>query len=183
MSDPGVLSLRRTHLKILDLMQDILLQGINDNSRGLFRLNKPGCQRRTNLSIMRKSRRCLKRIHPMKNCSLLATLCRAWSDIWNCSRRMEDRIGTLTSQGGADSPSRWGHTCLGLWFLNPSACQERLHYIFFIVISCACFAYLLWNHFVYPYIVSFVVLRKFFRYFIGMTNKARRATAFLSSYR
>jgi hypothetical protein len=36
MLDPGVLSLRRTHLEILDLMQDILLQGISDNSRGLF---------------------------------------------------------------------------------------------------------------------------------------------------
>jgi hypothetical protein len=111
---------------------------------------------------MRKSLRLLKRIHPMKNCPLLAALCGAWSDIWNCSRRMEDRIGTFTCQGGADPPSRWGHTCLGLWFLNPGACQVHLHCIFYIVISCACFAYLLWNHFVYPYIVSLVVLRKLF---------------------
>jgi hypothetical protein len=36
MSDPVVLSLRRTHLEILDLIQDILLQGISDNNRGLF---------------------------------------------------------------------------------------------------------------------------------------------------
>jgi hypothetical protein len=36
MSNPGVLSLRRTHLESLELMQDILLQGINNNSRGLF---------------------------------------------------------------------------------------------------------------------------------------------------
>jgi hypothetical protein len=36
MSDPGVLSLRNTHLESLELMQDILLQGINENSRGLF---------------------------------------------------------------------------------------------------------------------------------------------------
>jgi hypothetical protein len=132
---------------------------------------------------MRKSRRRLKRIHPMKNCPLLAALCEAWSDIWICSRRMEDRISTLTSEGGVDPPSRWGHTCLGLWFLNLSACYVHLHCIFYIVISCACFAYLLWNHFVYPYIVSLVVLRNFCRYFIGMTDKARQATAFLSWYR
>jgi hypothetical protein len=85
---------------------------------------------------------------------------------------MEDKIGTLTSQGGVDPPSKWGYTCLGLWFLNPSACQVHLHCIFYIVISCACFAYLLWNHFVYPYIVSLVVLRNFCRYFIEMTDKA-----------
>jgi hypothetical protein len=36
MSDPGVLSLRRTHLERLDLIKDILLQGISDNSRGLL---------------------------------------------------------------------------------------------------------------------------------------------------
>jgi hypothetical protein len=36
MLDPRVLNLRRTHLEILDLMQDIMLQGINENSRGLF---------------------------------------------------------------------------------------------------------------------------------------------------
>jgi hypothetical protein len=35
MLDPGVLSLKRTHLESLDLMQYILLQGINNN-RGLF---------------------------------------------------------------------------------------------------------------------------------------------------
>jgi hypothetical protein len=88
---------------------------------------------------MRKSRISLKRIHPMKNCPLLAALCRAWSDIWICSQRMEDRIGTLTSLGGADPPSRWGYTCLGIRFLNPSACQVHLHCIFYIVISCACY--------------------------------------------
>jgi hypothetical protein len=33
---PRVLSFKRTHLESLDLMQDILLQGISDNSRGLF---------------------------------------------------------------------------------------------------------------------------------------------------
>jgi len=36
LSDPGVLSLRNTHLESLDLMQDIMLQGISENSRGLF---------------------------------------------------------------------------------------------------------------------------------------------------
>jgi hypothetical protein len=36
MSDPEVLSLRKTHLESLDLKQNILLQGISDNSRGLF---------------------------------------------------------------------------------------------------------------------------------------------------
>jgi hypothetical protein len=36
MSDPRVLSLKRTHLESLDLMQDILLQGISGNNRGLF---------------------------------------------------------------------------------------------------------------------------------------------------
>jgi hypothetical protein len=36
MSDPGVPSLKNTHLESLDLMQDIMLQGISDNNRGLF---------------------------------------------------------------------------------------------------------------------------------------------------
>jgi hypothetical protein len=36
MSDPGVLRLKRTHLECLDLVQDILLQGISDNTKGLF---------------------------------------------------------------------------------------------------------------------------------------------------
>jgi hypothetical protein len=37
--------------------------------------------------------------------------------------------------------------------------------------------------FFYPYIVSLVALRNFCRYFIGMTDKARRATNFMSWYR
>jgi hypothetical protein len=36
LSDPGFLSLIRTHLEIRDLMQDILFQGISNNNRGLF---------------------------------------------------------------------------------------------------------------------------------------------------
>jgi hypothetical protein len=42
---------------------------------------------------------------------------------------------------------------------------------------------MLWNHFFYPYIVSLIVLRKFCRYFIGITEKACRVAAFLSWYR
>jgi hypothetical protein len=58
-----------------------------------------------------------------------------------------------------------------------------LHCIFYITISCACSAYLLWNQFFfYPYLVSLVVLRNFCRYFIRMTEKACRAMAFLSWY-
>jgi hypothetical protein len=36
MSDPGIFILRRTHLERLDLIQDILLQGISDDNRGLL---------------------------------------------------------------------------------------------------------------------------------------------------
>jgi hypothetical protein len=95
---------------------------------------------------------------------------------------MDDRIGTLTSLGGVDLPSRRCHTCLGLWFLNPSACQVHLHCIFHIVISCSCFAYLLWNHFFYPYSFS-CYLEKILQVFHRDDRKTRRAAAFLSWYR
>jgi hypothetical protein len=56
---------------------------------------------------------------------------------------------------GVDSPSIGAVSpYLGLWLLNHSACKIHLHCIFYIVISCSCFEYLLWNHFFYPYSFS-----------------------------
>jgi hypothetical protein len=42
----------------------------------------------------------------------------------------QDKEEDTQSPWGADLPSRWGHTCLGFWFLNPRACQVHLHSIF-----------------------------------------------------
>jgi hypothetical protein len=37
---------------------------------------------------------------------------------------------TSNTRWGAELSSRWGHTCLGFWLLNPRACQVHLHKIF-----------------------------------------------------
>jgi hypothetical protein len=63
--------------------------------------------------------------------------------------------------------------CLGLWFLNPSACQVCLHCIVYHVISYSCLAFCLRNH-IFS-IFSLVCLEKnFCRYLKGMKEKACR---------
>jgi hypothetical protein len=55
-----------------------------------------------------------------------------------------------------------------------------LHILYCNILCMLCI--LLWNQFFYSYIVSLVVLRNFCKYFVGMTDKVRRTTAFLSWY-
>jgi len=78
-----------------------------------------------------------------------------------------------------DSPSKGEVSpCLEFWFLNPSACQVCLLSLVYHILFMPCIL------FEEPSILStmffLVVLRNFCKYYLGMTEKAHQAVAFLS---
>jgi hypothetical protein len=71
-------------------------------------------------------------------------------------------MGPFIPLGGVDSTSKGEVTsCLGFWFLNPSACPVCLHCIIYHVISYSCLAFHLRNHIFYPQIFSFCLEKIF----------------------
>jgi hypothetical protein len=79
MFGPGVLHLKKSHPSIIDLLPEILFQGIS--SRGLLQLRMLGSPR----NLIWRNQRLQKRKPSMKEHPLSALLCEIWSNIWSCS--------------------------------------------------------------------------------------------------